>query len=49
MSSRQLKKLNAKVKEKWPELDNRKGAIVHKDSARPQTSLATRQKFMDIS
>ena len=45
---RQLDKLNAAVKEKRPELVNRKGVIFHQDNARPHTSLATRQKLMDI-
>ena len=45
---RQLDKLNAEVKEKRPELVNRKGVIFHQDNARPHTSLATRQKLMDI-
>ena len=37
---RQLNKLNAAVKEKQPELVNRKGVIFHGDKATPHTSLA---------
>ena len=43
---RQLNKLNAAVKEKRPELVNRKGVIFHSDNATPHTSLATRQKLL---
>ncbi|GBP44250.1 Pre-mRNA-splicing factor RBM22 [Eumeta japonica] len=28
---------------KWPELINRKGVVIHRDNARPHTSLATQQ------
>ncbi|KAL7735182.1 hypothetical protein ACLKA6_014898 [Drosophila palustris] len=41
----QLDKLNAAIKEKRPELINRKGVIFHQDNARPPTSLMTRQKL----
>ena len=44
----QLKKLNAAVKEKRPELVNRKGVIFHHDKATPHTSLATRQKLLRL-
>ena len=42
----QLKKLNAALKEKRPELVNRKGVIFHHGNATPHTSLATRQKLL---
>lgn len=45
---RQLDKLNAAVKEKRPELINRKGVIFHQDNARPHTSLVTRQKLLRL-
>ena len=45
---RQLNKLNAAVKEKRPELVNRKGVIFHHDNATPHTSLATRQKLLRL-
>ena len=45
---RQLNKLNAAVKEKWPELVNRKGVIFHHKNATPHTSLATRQKLLRL-
>ena len=41
-----LNELNAAVKEKWPELVNRKGVIFHHDNATPYTSLASRQKLL---
>ena len=41
---RQLNKLNAAVKEKRPELVNRKGVIFYHDKDTPHTSLGTRQK-----
>ena len=43
---RHLNKLNAAVKEKRPELVNRKGVIFRYDNATPHTSLATRQKLL---
>ena len=45
---RQLNKLNAAVKEKWPELVNRKGVIFHHDNATPHTHSATRQKLLRL-
>ena len=45
---RQLNKLNAVVKEKRPELVNRKRVIFHHDNATPHTSLATRQKLLRL-
>ena len=45
---RQLNKLNTVVKEKRPELANRKGVIFHHDNATPYTSLATRQKLLRL-
>ena len=40
--------MNATVKEKHPELVNRKGVIIHHDNATPHTSLATRQKLLRL-
>ena len=45
---RQLNKLNAAVKEKRPELVNRRGVIFHYDNATPHTSLANRQKLLRL-
>ena len=45
---RQLNKLNAAVKERRPELVNRKGVIFHHDNTTPHTSLATRQKLLRL-
>ena len=45
---RQLNKLNAAVKEKRPELVNRKVVIFHHDNATPHTSLAARQKWLRL-
>ena len=45
---RQLNKLNAAVKEKWPVLVNCKGVIFHHNNATPDTSLATRQKLLRL-
>lgn len=45
---RQLSKLNAAIKEKRPELANRKGVIFHHDNDRPHTSLVTRQKLLRL-
>ena len=45
---RQLNELNAAVKEKRPELVNRKGVIFHHDKTIPHTSLATRQKILRL-
>ena len=44
----QLKKLNAAVKGKRPELVNRKGVIFHDDNATPHTFLATHQKLSHL-
>ncbi|XP_014482317.1 PREDICTED: histone-lysine N-methyltransferase SETMAR-like [Dinoponera quadriceps] len=44
----QLDKLNAAIKEKRPELVNRKGVIFHHNNVRPHTSLVTRQKLMEL-
>ena len=44
----QLDKLNAAIKEKRPELINRKVVIFHQDNARPHTSLVTRQKLREL-
>ncbi|GFW55676.1 histone-lysine N-methyltransferase SETMAR [Trichonephila clavipes] len=44
----QLTKLNNAVEEKRPELTNRKGVVFHHDNARPQTSLVTRQKLLEL-
>ncbi|XP_014473025.1 PREDICTED: histone-lysine N-methyltransferase SETMAR-like [Dinoponera quadriceps] len=44
----QLDKLNAAIKEKRPELVNRKGVIFHQDNSRPHTSFVTRQKLMEL-
>ena len=43
---RKLNKVNAVVKEKRPELVNRKGVVFHHDNTIPHTSLATRQKLL---
>jgi len=40
-------KLEEAIKEKWPELTNRKGIVFHHDNARPHTSSATRQKLLE--
>ena len=45
---RYLNKLNTAVKEKRPELVNRKGVIFHHDNATPHTSLVTRQKLLRL-
>ena len=45
---RQLNKLNAAVKEKSPELVNRKGIFFQHDNATPYTSLAIRQKLLGL-
>lgn len=44
----QLDKLNTAIKEKRPELVNRKSVIFHQDNARPHTSLVTRQKLSEL-
>ncbi|XP_029679587.1 histone-lysine N-methyltransferase SETMAR-like [Formica exsecta] len=45
---RQLDSLNESVIQKRPELVNRKGVVFHQDNARPHTSLATRQKLLEL-
>ena len=45
---RQLKKLNAAVNEKRPELVNRKGLIFDNDNTTSHTSLVTRQKLLRL-
>ena len=44
----QLDKLNDSLKQKRPELINRKGIVFHHDNARPHTSLVTRQKLLQL-
>ncbi|XP_025160455.1 uncharacterized protein LOC105180994 [Harpegnathos saltator] len=44
----QLMKLEEAIKEKRPELANRKGIVFHHDNARPHTSLATRTKLLEL-
>ena len=44
----QLMKLNKEIKEKWPELPNRKAVIYHQDNTRPHTSLVSRKKLLDL-
>ena len=44
----QLTKLNNAVKEKRPELTNRKGVVFHHDNVRPHISLVTRQKLLEL-
>ena len=45
MYCHQLDKLNDSLKQKRPELINRKGVVFHQDNTRPHTSLVTRQKL----
>ena len=45
---RQLMILDKKIKEKWPELETRKGVIFHQDNARPHTSLVTCKKLLEL-
>ena len=45
---RQLMKLDKEIKEKRPELATRKGVIIHQDNARPNTSLVTRKKLLEL-
>ena len=44
----QLMKQDKEIKEKRSELATRKGVIFHQDNARPQTSLDTRKKLLDL-
>ncbi|WP_025903236.1 IS630 family transposase [Tatumella sp. UCD-D_suzukii] len=44
----QLIKLNEAIKEKRPELANRKGVVFQHDNARPHTSFVTRKKLMEL-
>ena len=44
----QLDRLQEAIKEKRPELINRKGVVFHHDNARPHTSLMTRQKLREL-
>ena len=41
-------KLEEAIKEKRPELVNRKGIVFHHDKARPHTSLATRTRLLEL-
>ena len=45
---RQLNKWNAAVREKRPEMCNRKHVIFHHNNATPHTSLTTRQKLLGL-
>ena len=45
---RQLMKLAEAIKEKRPQLANRRGVVFHHDNARPHTSLMTRQKLLEL-
>ncbi|KAL6418273.1 hypothetical protein ACFW04_012229 [Cataglyphis niger] len=44
----QFMKLEEAIKEKRPELANRKGIVFHHDNARSHTSLATRTKLLEL-
>ena len=44
----QLVKLEETIKQKRPELTNRKGIVFHHDDARPRVSLATRTKLLEL-
>ena len=44
----QLDRLQEAIKEKRPELINRKGIVFHHNNARPHTSLMTRQKLREL-
>ena len=41
-------KWDKEIKEKRPELANRKGVIFHQDNARPHTSLVTHKKLLEL-
>jgi len=44
----QLVKLEEAIKEKKPELANRKGIVFHHDNVRPHTPLVTRTKLLEL-
>ena len=44
----QLNKLNNSLQQKRPKMVNRRGFVFHHDNARPHTSLATRQKLLEL-
>ena len=44
----QLDKLNDSLKQKRPELINRKSVVFHQVNARPHTSLLARQKLLEL-
>lgn len=44
----QLDNLNQEIKEKRPELANRKGVLLHQDNARPHVSSTTRRKIYEL-
>ena len=44
----QLDRLNAAIKDKRPELVNRRGVVFHHDNARPHVSMQTRQKLLEL-
>ncbi|GFV81681.1 histonelysine Nmethyltransferase SETMARlike [Trichonephila clavipes] len=44
----QLDNLKLVIDQKWPELVNRRGVVLHQDNARPQTFVVTRQKLWEL-